>query len=524
MKKTISININGIFFYIDDDAYTMLNDYMEELALHFKNTAGKDEIIEDIESRIGEILQTKISPQKQVIQISDIEEVISILGKPEDFTEGSTTTTDKEQNYSFKNKRLYRDPDNRVLGGVAAGIAHYFNIDPIWIRLAFIITFFFSGPIIYVIAWIIIPKARTTAEKLEMKGEHINISQIEKNIKEEFEFIKQKMNDLKEEAQEYYKKKRTTTINSTQSRLFGFLENIIKYGFKAIAIFVGIILFITGTALVFALLATILSGHHHFILPGTELHYISLHQLLYIFMPEGGKILMATTGLALLIVIPVAMVIIAGIKLILGIPKQMKIVSFLATMLWLAGFFITFFLILNTSQKFHEKATLQKNYHCPKSYQTSILKATPLPHFQSENEWEVNSNEFHLVYNKKNNSIFTYPSIQFIAAPSDKTEINLIKQSRGQHYNAALSNAENIAYQVNIQDSIINISEVFLTPLPWRNQQVKMHIYIPIGHTIYIDNSMRSILHSENKEGDSHNNLKIPAYYQMTEYGLQKID
>ena len=139
MKKTFTINISGIIFHIDEDAFEKLSNYLNSIKSCFNSSDGKDEIIADIEARIAEMLQAKISDSKQVITIEDISEIIAVMGEPEQI--GAENGAQTKSNYSSTEtrKRLYRDSDNKVLGGVCSGIGAYFNIDPVWIRVAFVI-------------------------------------------------------------------------------------------------------------------------------------------------------------------------------------------------------------------------------------------------------------------------------------------------------------------------------------------------------------------------------------------------
>ena len=144
MNKTISINLGGFFFHIDEDAYQKLSRYFDAVKRSL-SPDGRDEIMKDIESRIAELFQERLQNDKQVVGLSEIEEVISIMGQPEDYkiddeytSTGSSFSGTNE--YNRKAKRLYRDGDNSLLGGVAAGFGHYLNIDPLWIRILFIIS------------------------------------------------------------------------------------------------------------------------------------------------------------------------------------------------------------------------------------------------------------------------------------------------------------------------------------------------------------------------------------------------
>lgn len=207
MKKTISINIAATAFYIDEDAYERLQQYLKKLEAWFNGKEGGQEIITDIENRLSELFSQRINPKTGVITVAMAEEVIAIMGQPEDFSpqagaepEDSTEAGEKEtyQNYA-RRRRLYRDLDNKVLGGVCSGIAAYFNIDPVLVRVIFAILPFLSFGVIipiYIILWIAMPAAITAAQKLEMRGENINVSNIEKVIKEQYHNVKDKFENF----------------------------------------------------------------------------------------------------------------------------------------------------------------------------------------------------------------------------------------------------------------------------------------------------------------------------------------
>ncbi|MEL0241427.1 MAG: PspC domain-containing protein, partial [Flavobacteriaceae bacterium] len=155
MKKTININLAGFVFYIDEDAYETLQKYLNNIRTYLGNTEGREEIIDDIESRIAELFSEK---QKQVITLIEVNEVIEVMGQPEDYM--SEEEPEEKMASQQSNKRLYRDPDSTVLGGVCSGVGHYLNIDAVWIRLIFLAMVWSGVSILfYFILWAIIPKA-----------------------------------------------------------------------------------------------------------------------------------------------------------------------------------------------------------------------------------------------------------------------------------------------------------------------------------------------------------------------------
>ena len=187
MNKTVTINIAGLVFHIDEDAYNKLDSYIQAVRNSIQQES-EDEIIADIESRIAELFAERIDPQTGVIRMNNVDEIINIMGKPEDYIIEDNEPV-RPNNFSTTNKtykKIYRDGEKRILGGVCSGLEHYFNIDPVWMRIIFILLFFLYGIsiLVYFILWIIIPKAVTVADVLEMKGEPVNISNIEKQFRE----------------------------------------------------------------------------------------------------------------------------------------------------------------------------------------------------------------------------------------------------------------------------------------------------------------------------------------------------
>lgn len=190
MNKTVTINIAGFVYHIDEDAYFRLDSYLNAVRGSIQEE-GEDEIISDIEARIAELFSERIDQQSGVIRMSLVDEIINIMGKPEDYII-SEEQTSNQQNYSSvkQPKKIYRDGQKRIFGGVSSGLGHYFGVDPVWIRIIFILLVFLYGTsfLIYFILWIIIPKANTTTEILEMQGEPVNISNIEKRFKDGIPF------------------------------------------------------------------------------------------------------------------------------------------------------------------------------------------------------------------------------------------------------------------------------------------------------------------------------------------------
>ena len=284
MNKTVNINLAGIFFHIDEDAYLKLQRYLEAIKRSFTDSQGRSEIISDIEARISELFSERVKHEKQVIGNKEVEEVITIMGQPEDYLVDDEIFEDEPQatykRKSAPSKKLFRDTDNSYIGGVSSGLAHYFGIETLWIRLAWIVLIFGAGTgiLLYILLWILVPEARTTAEKIMMTGEPVNISNIEKKIKDGFENVSETVGDVAKNvtdsvgvaaknvsdsvsnaAKNVDFKKKGNSLKSSSQTFFDTIGEIIMFFFKIFAKFIGIILMIVGASALIALIVALFS-------------------------------------------------------------------------------------------------------------------------------------------------------------------------------------------------------------------------------------------------------------------------
>jgi len=331
MKKTLTVNLNNIVFHIDDDAYEMLQTYLSEIAEHFQSDGERTEIMNDIEARIAELFNEKLQKNKNVINLTDVEEIIEIMGKPSQYTgddEESDTPpkTDKKQQ---KSRRFYRDPENAILGGIAGGLAAYFNLDVTWIRIVLVILVFlgvgFIIPI-YIVVWFVAPAAITASQRLEMQGEDVTVE----NIKTEVNNVKNYMESdkFKQSAQ------------SVGERVI----EILGWFFKVIFGFVGTIIGLVGIVVIGALiLALFLLLFEPAVLHGFAPELISNWAII---SPE--KIVLLIISLILLVACPIFLLIYWATHLVSGRRNTSHTATWVVLVLWLAGLFMFYSVGANT--------------------------------------------------------------------------------------------------------------------------------------------------------------------------------
>lgn len=200
MKKTLTINLNDTVYHIDEDAYSLLKKYLNNIRYYFRNEKGVEEIMRDIEARISELFSEEPSSSLNVVTKKRVEEVISQLGEPEEIAgdeyvvDNATMNTEE---YHRKKRKLYRDPDDKMIGGVISGLASYLGVDTTTLRLLTVLCLIFSLStlvIVYLVCWLIIPEAKTAEEKLNMRGEDINLHNIGKTVTESFNKAQENIN------------------------------------------------------------------------------------------------------------------------------------------------------------------------------------------------------------------------------------------------------------------------------------------------------------------------------------------
>jgi phage shock protein C len=220
MQRIIQINIAGRLIPIEEDAYLILKDYIQSLQRHFANEEGKEEILQDIEYRVAELFSIRLQNGAHCIDEEDVKKVMDTLGsphilgaenaKPYNPYLPSVYTAPAGANYR-QNKRLYRNPKDKMLGGVCSGLAAYFDIDPVIVRLIMVVLVLGAGigVIAYIIAWMVIPMARTPEEFANMTGgEPLTFTDLKKNVGDELKDLKTRGEALSNELKDFFNKKK----------------------------------------------------------------------------------------------------------------------------------------------------------------------------------------------------------------------------------------------------------------------------------------------------------------------------
>ncbi len=530
MNKTITSNIAGYVFHIDENAFDKLDAYLNTIRSYFKDSQGKDEIIADIEARLAEMLHERIGDMKQVVTLEDVNQVILIMGQPEAFIdddpESASWTEQKSQPRNTESKRLFRDPDNKVVGGVCSGVSSYLGIeDPIWLRLALVVSIFVfgSGFMLYVILWIIMPEAKTTADKLQMRGESVTVSNIEKRVNEELETVKNKWNDLNgnsgpaRKAGNFFHRM-ITLIGSLFMMFIKFFGKIIGFAF----LMAGIIGFVGLMSIPFGVPA-IISFTNDGMLSTVEAQDI-LNNLV------GGTGMMIWIYVAGILVwgIPLLALAYIGLRLLVNFRSRPKGIGLAFTSLWIIGLVLSFSLAMIVMSDFSSEGNDTETVELELNSDPSQTIHLALNHELGDDEPNVEANIFNLdlLAGGNSNKLYGKPELNINMAKSGGPKLIVKRLARAKKKQDAMERASKIDYGFISTDTSILFNSYFEIPEDelWRTQDVELELLIPVGYTIYLSDEMMRIIYHIDNTTNTYDGDMVERRWIMTPKGLACVD
>jgi len=513
MNKTVNINLGGIVFHIDEEAYLKLSNYLDAIKRSLANTSGQDEIIKDIELRIAELISAKHSSEKQVIVMSELDQVIAVMGQPEDYRiEGDINDADQPKTENgnssakTKSKKLYRDKDDAMIGGVLSGLGYYFGIERVYLRLILLVSLllFGFGFLTYIILWIVIPEAKTTSEKLEMKGEPVNISSIEKKVREEFNNVSEKIKNKDYDSLGNQLKSNANKVGLT-------LSEVIHTIIKLIGKIAGIILVVLSILFLVALtLASFALGSTTFVeFPWTN--YLLAGNLAEYPTWIFGLLTWFALG------IPAFFVTLLGFKLItprsnsIGNPAKYTLI----TLCILAFIALSYVGVEQVSEFKMAGKSIQKD-----ALPITVLDTIQIS-FQHDESFgtEEDENSFLVTEDAQNNSVIYSNNIRFNVYKSAdaSTYLEIVRKARGKKATEARNSAEKINYSYSFSNKQLILNDFLLTDVKnkFRNQEVIINLYVPEGLHFKTDSSVQQF--------DDSDNSFFNLHYSSSDY-LYRVD
>jgi phage shock protein PspC (stress-responsive transcriptional regulator) len=507
MNKTTSINLGGYFFHIDEDAFRKLSNYFDAVRSSL-SPDGREEIINDIESRISELFTEKLGTTKQVIGLKEVDDIITIMGQPEDYKiEEETPKNDFQSNYtsSSSSKKLYRDKENSFLGGVLSGLGHYFGVDPLWLRIIMVILFFGfgTGLVLYIILWILIPEAVTTSQKLEMKGEPINISNIEKKVKEGFNEISDKFSNLDQD-------KIATNAKSGAEKIGNTLSDIVTSIFNVISkIIGGFIVLISSLTLI----SIVISGIAMMFFSSMPDNFLYNH----IHTPFSFETPIWIQGILLIIVvgIPLFFILILGLKLLSTRMKSIgNSINYSLLAIWIIGLASVLFLtIREISQNAYTGKEIEKVAINLKPTDTLNVKFISNNLYGKDN---YDFDNFEVIHDDTDKAIIfsNNVSIKIVETNEPIAFLQIEKSAEGSSIKKAKQTAEKIKYNVKIENNNLILDNYWITDLANKkhDQEVELFLYLPKGTIFKVDKNFKHFDISENDYFNLHYSTDTYTY------------
>ncbi len=532
MKKTFTINISGSVFHIDEDAYQKLQTYLQMLNAHFGSDEEGREILQDIETRIAELFSEKMSKEdKNVILESWVDDVISRMGKPEDFMEGEEEEEETEKATEGAagstattkiKRRMYRDPDHRVLGGVCGGMGAYFGIDPVVLRIiCFVLIFLTSCAIIpvYLLLWIAVPKAKTTAQRLEMRGQEATVSNIEKSIKEEVTEVKAS-----------YKKFRSSdSYNKGREQVGRFGEmtySVLRVLLKVVVVIVGVGLILFGFVGLLSFLTSMIVGHSfleaapwlsglgpEFHVPGVANYFIS-----------AGSLTILLVAIAFLVGIPLLGILFVGTKMVFRFKTNNKLIFLGALGVWLVALVTVIVVSLAQVDDYSKQTTVnESNVVSCEDCETLYLKLGDDNYSQNYYDY-MDLDRMKVISENGETILLGNPRLDVESSSTDDFVILIRKKARGGSSEEAKDHVEEIVYRYDVKDSTIYFNPYYRLEQGsrWLQQEVDITVKVPEGKRVYLDDDLIKIIYDIENVSNTWDGDMVGKYWRMTPLGLEE--
>ncbi len=517
MNKTVDINLANILFHIDEKAYNKLQRYLEAIKRSFSGTPGSDEIIADIEARIAELFQEKLENDRQVITLKEVDEVIAIMGQPEDYMVDEDIFEDApktEGTGTPRVKKLYRDIDNKYIGGVCAGLEHYLGFDALWIRLLFIFFALFTGFgfIAYILLWILVPEAATTSQKLDMKGEPVNISNIERKVKEGIDDVAERVKNVNYE-------KVGNNLKSGGRNFFDALGDIIMFLFKVVGKFIGILLIIIGAGTLIGLFiglftVGILDIIH---IPGVDFYDM--------VNSTNAPVWVVTLLTFFAVGIPFFFLLYLGLKILVNNLKSIgNIAKFSLLGLWLLSLITLAVLGIQQASAHAYTGSTREDMVLFTDRTPDTLQIQMVESDWADSRENVGVNGMIVAHDEEGERMLLSDEVFFDLKKSEDSiaRIQIRKDADGSSFADARERAAKINYTYEVEGGTIKLDAQLNTAVEnkVRDQEVRVTIFVPAGTVITLSDSTKGHLGRATRYDEDLYRSEVPGYtWMMQENG-----
>jgi phage shock protein PspC (stress-responsive transcriptional regulator) len=528
MDKTININISGTLFQIDEEAFRILRDYLQSINNRFKNVQGGHETIEDIESRIAEIFQSQ-KGLAGVISRENVEAMISIIGKPEDFDQAQN---DEDQQFRQQTKkRMYRNPDDKIIAGVCSGLGAYLDVDPVLFRVLFVIftAFFGTGFLIYIVLWVALPEANTETKKRELFGVSYH-SASSRNQKYDTYY-----NSSSQGSDSYSS---GSAIGNAINEIFRAIGKVFYVIFRIFMIFIGLIFVLTGfLAIVAFLMIFVFKMPWAFSATDFDPGFVYLPDLLnYVFNPSLTPWIIVLAILSMLL--PLLAFIYWGVKMIFWFKANDWLLSLVASVIWVMSVTALAIIMFNQGISFKENGRTTTQTILPGTHDTIyVMTDHKIADLKYSKKFFPDDYTIFLV--DSSDMIYIRPELKLTISENDFSQLEIRKRSSGITRSEAALKSESLIYNYKVAGDTIYLDDYFAIPSgkKWSADFVTLNLYVPEKSVLYFDKSVEKLFHNSinitKVEGDTiyHSSVDYDTepwelggkYWSISEEGLKEV-
>ena len=481
MNKTININLGGFAFQIEEDAYTLLHSYLQKIESNLGAGEETKEILDDIEFRIAELFRSDVKTNGGVITLESVQDIIKLVGEPEDFIVDAAEKKEAESSTASEptitvpsKKHLFKDIDHKVLSGVCSGLALYLNIDPVVIRILFIVAIYFWHPavLIYILLWIAMPKPKTPEQWFAMKG-----------------------------GTDYFRKGKAGSGNTTTHPGYAgqshyrrdVMSTVVSNSGSVLGTVIGLFLAVTSFMLLISLMTVFVFTNSSIgeILPEARFLYELPHRLL-----TSGDITLASLALVLVAGVPLLILFYLGLKLIFKFPGQGLLIGVISFVLWFAGLGLFLYTGIDVLKSMKKSAyvTEERLLEALPS-DTLYIKTIKSSGAAGYGEFLMDFNKID-IYASDEGQLLIEGEPDIVITRGDELKITVKKKARGYSREDARKNAEYTEYYFQQNDSVLLLDKYFTLgdQAMIRRQEVKVIIQLPDSINYKVSDDIRYLI------------------------------
>ncbi len=536
MKKTVTANIAGTVFHIEEDAYEQLQRYLAGIRANFSGSASAEEIMADIESRVAELF-TDLLKGRDVVTLADVQQVQGVMGRPEDFAGDSEGTEQPDRTPPLpplprKHKRLFRDPEDKWVGGVLSGLGHYIGMDPIWLRIALIVLFYFSvGSLIpiYILMWILVPKAETAAEKLEMRGEPVTVENIKRVFEEGAEKFKQGgqrvANEAKDLGKDWAPKAKQWSNEAAHTA-----ERAGRGAASVLGKLIGVVIILIAFSLMLGLITGVVGGTWSLWSATWSSDDLGLLDLGGLLFASSAHALWFGIGVVILLLVPIIALFLAGFRLLIN-SRTPRWLGWTLAILWFSAIVPTVLvgMGLGMDLRHGNKVRIEEKIQQPFGdvlYLDAL--ADPDSTWSAEmsdnnDRWDRDFDGLHV----QNGAISgAWGECDVEQSPDSLYHLLVMREARAHSTKVASVRAERIHYSYVQNGDVLLIS-------PWlswpdsdklRAQYVRFTLQVPIGKSVYLRKGSAPILDDIHNVTNTYDADMVDRKWTMTPEGLEDLN